>query len=140
MVHNKKTNTAKTDNWFKTVEQKTTEKNNNKINKNNQTDIRKEQKSNHSPNFKQELINHRDQFLHVIAHNNQKSDSFQGILARIEADFITLINTPTVIKIPIKKITAIITNPKQVPASTLSAKEIKPIIKEVLETLFDLDI
>lgn len=139
MVHNRKTNTAKTENWFKKVEQKTTEKNN-KMNKNNKTDIRKEQRSNQSPNFKQELINHRDQFLRVIAHNNQKLGSFQGILARIETDFITLIDTPTVIKIPIKKITAVITNPKQVPTSTLSAKEIKPIIKEVFETLFDLNI
>ncbi|MBM7622673.1 hypothetical protein [Sporohalobacter salinus] len=152
MLHNSDIRTSKTETWFEKTNKNTKEKKN-KSEENRQKNQKKDNistpkntnstkkliKNQTLNNFRQELINYRDSFVRIITNSNQQLDSFQGILARIEGDFITLINTPRITKIPIKKITAVITNPNKATTSHLSKQEVKQIIKKTIDTLFDLN-
>ncbi|KXS40633.1 MAG: hypothetical protein AWU54_1898 [Candidatus Frackibacter sp. T328-2] len=95
--HNSKRNTKD-----KKSPKKETDNTDNMSNKREETSNEKELSF-----FREQLINHIDEFVKIVT-TGCCPEAFEGILCKIEADFIILIDNLLIIEIPIEKITAII--------------------------------
>lgn len=63
----------------------------------------------------QRLISHIGEFLHIITTACCNDFHLKGVLCQVEEDFITLIDSLTIIEIPIDKIVSIVTKAKGTP-------------------------